>query len=206
MLADDHALIRGGISMLLGNMRDVEVVGEATDGGAAIDLAQRLKPDVTILDVRMKPVAGIEAAGVISARLPSTRIIMLSMHAEEEHVSAALRAGAHAYVVKEAAPTELEIAVRAVLDGRCYLSPRACEHLLKRFLKGPADSEELLTPRQKEVLQLISEGNGAKAIARRLELSVKTVNAHKAEIMRRLDIRGTAGLVSYGMRRNLDRA
>jgi DNA-binding NarL/FixJ family response regulator len=206
LIADDHALIRQGIGMLLGRMRDVEVIGEAADGGDAIELASQLRPDVAILDVRMRPIGGIEAAAGIKLRLPATRIIMLSMHAEEEFVSAAMHAGAHAYVVKDAAPTELEIALRAVLAGGCYLSPRACEHLLKRFLQRPEETASLLTARQREVLQLISEGNAPKVIARQLALSVKTVNAHKAEVMRRLDIRGTAGLVSYGMRNGLNRS
>jgi DNA-binding NarL/FixJ family response regulator len=211
LLADDHTLFRAGVRMLLGELTDVEIVGEASDGHETLSLVQTLKPDVIFLDIAMKGLNGIEVASRITHILPSARIIILSMHASEEYVVRALQAGVDGYLLKDSVPGELEFALRAVLRGDKFLSPAVSKSVVGGFL-GQHDSNpnrdpsptlvplERLTPRQRETLQLIAEGATTKEIAAKLKRSVKTIEAHRAELMNRLDIHDIAGLVRYAIR------
>jgi DNA-binding NarL/FixJ family response regulator len=210
VLADDHALVRAGIRMLLQNIEGIEVIAEADDGHEALRLVEQRQPNVVILDIAMPGLNGLEVAARITKSFPQVRVIMLSMHGNEEYVLQALRAGATGYLLKGARTAELELAVRAVADGETYLSPAASKHVVGDYVQrslnapAPAQSEprpaERLTPRQREILQLIAEGQTTKEIARTLTLSVKTVEMHRAQLMERLDIHDVAGLVRYAIR------
>lgn len=206
LLADDHALVRAGIRSLLADLPGVEVVGEAGDGHEALGLVRERAPHVLLLDIGLPGLNGLEVAARVAAAHPATRVIMLSMHAHDEYVQGALRAGAAGYLLKDASVPELELALRAVTRGETYLSPAVSKRLV-RELVGRRDAEprlaEALTPRQREVLQLIAEGHSTKEIAHRLGLSVKTVESHRAQIMERLDIRDVPGLVRWAIRAGL---
>lgn len=208
LLADDHELVRAGLRLLIDGLPDFEVVGEVGDGVEAVEAARRLQPDLALLDISMPRMSGLEAAAAIRTASPVTRVIALSMHASEQHFAAALKAGATGYVVKDSAVTELAVALRAVASGNHYVSPRISGSVMQslaRNLRGedPASSDPLLTPRQRQVLQLIAEGHNTREIADQLHLSVKTVETHRAEVMRRLDIRDVAGLTRYAIRAGL---
>lgn len=204
LLADDHHLVRAGIRSLLEDFPDFEVVGETGDGREAISLAHACQPDVILMDITMGSLNGLEAAARIVKECPAVRVIILSMHANEEYVRQALQAGASGYLLKDAATTELEIALRGVLRGETYLSPAISRQLVNLYLSGQADTTpEPLTPRQREILRLIAEGNTTKQIAALLNVSVKTVETHRAQIMERLDIRDIPGLVRYAVRHGL---
>jgi DNA-binding NarL/FixJ family response regulator len=211
ILADDHSLVRAGIRSLLQTLPDVEVVGEASDGHEAIEQVKELQPDVVFLDIAMKNLNGLEAASRITHNHPGTKVIMLSMHASEEYVLRALKAGVHGYLLKDSVPNELEVALRAVLQGETYLSPGISKLVVSDYLKrvsgevtNQADPEtsllQQLTSRQREILQLIAEGATTKTIAQKLNLSAKTVETHRTELMNRLDIHDIAGLVRYAIR------
>jgi DNA-binding NarL/FixJ family response regulator len=209
LLADDHALVRAGFRALLQDMADVEVVGEADDGHEALRLIAELHPDVAILDISMPGLNGLEVASRATKEHPQTRLIMLSMHADEEYVRRALFAGARGYLLKNADRGELELAVRAVARGDAWLSPAVSKKVVAAYGRGspaPKGPFELLTPRQREILQLIAEGLSTKEIAHRLAISVKTVETHRAELMRRLDIHDIAGLVRYAIRAGIVRS
>ena len=203
LLADDHALVRSGIRLVLQTLDGVQVVADTQDGRSALDLIDKLQPDVAVLDISMPDMNGIETATLIRSRFPQTRVVILSMHAGEEYVSQALRAGASGYVLKDAAPTELEFALRAVVRGETYLSPRISGAVVERSLRsanvatGPL---EALTPRQREILRLIAEGHSTKQMAAELGVSVKTVETHRALLMQRLGIHELAGLVRFAVR------
>lgn len=203
MLADDHALFRAGIRSLLLGLEGVEIVGEARTGHEALRMVAERKPDVLLLDVALPELNGIEVAERIRDR-PGTRVIFLSMFANEEYVLRSLRAGAAGYLLKDSTVVELEAALRSVADGGSYLSPAVSGHVLAAYLsrvgQGGVPSEPTLTPRQREVLQLIAEGHGTKEIAARLSLSAKTVETHRAQLMERLGIHDVAGLVRYAIR------
>ncbi len=206
LLADDHRLVRAGLRALLHSLGGVEVVAEAGNGYDALQLAEQHQPDVVIMDVGMQGLNGLEAAARMAKTTPAPRIIMLSMHANEEYVRRALRAGAAGYLLKGAEPAELEIALQAVMRGETYLTPAVSKHVIQNFLQGgtaASDSLQDLTPRQREVLQLIAEGHSTKNIAHRLNVSVKTVETHRGELMNRLDIHDVAGLVRYAIRTGL---
>ncbi len=202
LLVDDHELFRAGLRWLLADLPDVEVVAEAADAATGLELAARLGPDLVFVDISMPGMNGIELTEKLLLAAPRTRVIVLSMHASEFHVRRAMQAGAHAYLVKDAAPAELGIAVRAVLAGQHYLSPRA-----SGVMVGGADGSPggigVLTPRQREVLQMVALGHSTKLIARALDLSVKTVDTHRAELMRRTGIHDLAGLVRLAIRSGL---
>jgi DNA-binding NarL/FixJ family response regulator len=208
LLADDHTLVRAGIRSLLKGLENVEVVGEAGDGQEAVRLAESLRPDVVLLDVGMPGLNGLDVAARLATHDPSIRVLILSMHASEEYVLRALRAGCAGYLLKGSAVAELEIAVRAVARGETYLSPAVSKHVMDDYVRrtgGATDPIDALTPRQREVLQLVAEGNTSKDIADRLGLSFKTVEAHRAQIMERLGLHDVAGLVRFAMRMGLVR-
>jgi DNA-binding NarL/FixJ family response regulator len=192
-------------------MPGIEVVGEASNGREAIDLIKANPPDVILMDITMAEMNGLVATAQITHDFPQVRILMLSMHATKEYVTQALRAGASGYILKDAAPTELELAIRSVMRGEKYLSPAVSTHVIADYLHRASggttnradtarSSTTPLTLRQREILQLIAEGNTTKEIAAKLTLSVKTVETHRTQLMERLDIHDIAGLVRYAIR------
>jgi DNA-binding NarL/FixJ family response regulator len=210
LLADDHHLVRAGIRALLSSLPDVEIVAEAGNGQEALAALGRSKPDIALIDISMPGLNGLELAARASRDVPETRIVILSVHGDASHVAQALRAGAKGYLVKDAAADELPILIRAVMRGETYLSPSISRHVVEGFLGRSSalppestDAPALLTPRQREILQLVAEGRSTKEIASLLELSVKTVETHRAQIMERLDIHDLAGLVRYAVRAGL---
>ncbi len=205
LLADDHALVRAGIHSLLQGMREVQVVGEASSGEEAVELADRERPDVVLMDIAMKGITGLEAAAQMRERYPEVRVVILSMHAGEEYVLQALRAGAVGYLLKDAATGELELALRSVMRGESWLSPSVSRQVVEGYMHrtGGETAPEVLTARQREVLKLVAGGKSTKEIAFLLNLSVKTVETHRAQIMERLGIRDVAGLVRYALRTGL---
>ena len=201
LIADDHPIFRGGLSKLLQSMHDVQIVVEASSGRQAVELAGRLRPDIVVMDLAMADLNGLDATARIHAQHPDIRIIVLSMHANEEYVQQALGAGACGYVLKEAAPDEIRLAIDAVAKGETYLSAAIAKSgMAADGDAGKSGQAKPLTPRQRQILQLISEGKNVKEIAYQLELSVKTVESHRAELMERLGIRNAAALVRYAAR------
>ena len=203
LLADDHALVRAGIRSLLQTFQDIEVVAETGDGQEALTLIEQHRPDVVLMDIAMPGMNGLEVAARVAKDLPGVRVIILSMHNNEEYVLQALRAGSKGYLLKDAATAELEVAIKAAVRGETYLSPVVSKHVIGDYVRrvgGEASSLEQLTPRQREVLQLIAEGRTTKEIAQILNISVKTVETHRAQLMERLDIHDVAGLVRYAIR------
>jgi DNA-binding NarL/FixJ family response regulator len=206
LLADDHNLVRAGLRALLEAMPGVEVVGCVEDGRKAIELARERNPSVALLDIDMPGLNGLEAARRLRAESPQVRVVILSVHDNEEYVRQALRAGAAGYLLKDAAPAELTLALQAVARGETYLSPAISRRVIEDYLRGGPEAPtafERLTPRQREVLQLIAEGRSTKDIARLLDLGVKTVETHRAALMQALDIHDVAGLVRYAVRHGL---
>jgi len=203
LVVDNHALMCAGLRLLLREMDGIEVVGEAGDGRAAIDAVRRLHPEVALIDLILPRMNGLEAIRRIHALDPAVRIVALSMHSGTEYVGAALRAGACGYLVKDAAPQELENAIREAAAGGSYLAPRISREAVEAVLDRLAESgaaPDILTPRQREVLQAIAEGESTKQIAFRLGLSPKTVETHRAMLMSRLGVREVAGLVRWAIR------
>ncbi len=206
MLADDHALIRAGLRALLKSIEGVEVIAEASNGHETLEAVERRQPDVILMDIAMPGLNGLETAARILKRWPKVKIIMLSMHANDEYLRQALGAGAAGYLLKGADPAELELALKSVMRGETYLTPAVSKRLVQEFLQQdgePVKSQSELTPRQREILQMIAEGHSTKEIATRLDLSVKTVETHRAAIMNRLDIHDVPGLVRYAIRTGL---
>jgi DNA-binding NarL/FixJ family response regulator len=205
VLVEDHALVRAGFRALLGGIPGVEVVGEAADGREALaEIAARL-PDVVVMDITMPGLNGIQVIARLRVDYPQVRVIVLSMHDNEEYVRQALQAGAAGYLLKDSSPIELELAVRSVAHGGSYLSPAVSRHVVSDYLRRacterPSDG---LTARQREILQLIAEGRTNTQIASDLTLSVKTIETHRAQLMTRLDIHDVAGLVRYAIRSGL---
>jgi len=206
LLADDHALVRAGFRALLQSLPDMEVVAEAGDGREALRLIDLHQPDVVLMDIGMPGLNGLEAAARIIEESPHIRVIILSMHATEEYVLRALRAGAVGYLLKDAGTAELELAVRAVVRGEMYLSPAVSKHVIAEYVQrvsSEPNSLEQLSPRHREILQLIAEGQTTKEIAQTLDLSVKTIETYRTQLMERLDIHDIAGLVRYAIRMGL---
>ena len=206
LLADDHKLFRAGIRSLLQTLDDIEVVAEAGDGREALRLAAAHRPDVVLMDIMMPNLNGLDAAARIAHAYPHTRVIMLSMSADEDSVLKTLRAGAVGYLVKTADPAELELAIRAAMRGEKFLSSAVSEHVVSvclNRLDKEQTSLERLTRRQREVLQLIAESHTTKDIAKRLEISTKTAEAYRGELMRALDIHDIASLTRYAIRTGL---
>ncbi len=206
LLADDHTLVRAGLRKLLESMPDIHVVGEAGDGLALLALAEQLQPHLVLMDIAMPGLNGLEATARLIKVMPGIRVMILSMHQNEEYVRRALRHGAVAYLLKDSAPMELELAMTAVLRGETYLSPAVSKGVLDDYvhrLREDDQPSEHLSPRQREVLQLIAEGLSTKDIARRLDLSVKTVETHRTTLMRQLDVHEVTGLVRHALKLGL---
>ncbi len=203
MLADDHALVLGGIKGMLESSYDV--VGVAEDGRQLVRAAEELKPDIILLDISMPQLNGIEVARRLAKSLPDTKLIFVTMHADATFVTAALKAGASGYVIKKSAPRELVKAIEEVRRGRTYVTPLVTRGFVDSVL-APYESSETfgrLTPRQREVLQLVAEGHSIKEIAARLFISPKTVEFHKSRIMKALGLRNTAELVKYALKHGI---
>jgi len=205
LLVDDHALFRAGLRVLLQSFDGVQVVAEAGNGPDAIQLVERDRPNLVLMDIALPGPSGLEAAARITTSWPQVRVIILSMHSNEEYVRQALRAGASGYLLKGAEPPELEMALKAVMRGETYLTPSVSKKVVDEYLRqGAAQNKGVaLSPRQCEVLKLIAEGGSTKEIAGKLALSVKTVEGHRAGLMRRLEIHDVAGLVRYAIRTGL---
>ena len=208
LLADDHTILRAGLRMMLNAQPDIEVVGEASDGRQAIAEAQRLAPEVILMDITMPECNGIEATRQVKRLLPDVRVLVLTMHENEEYLFQVLRAGASGYMLKEAADTELISAIRVVSTGRFYLSPSAQTMMVSDYLQRVRTGEErdsygALTEREREILKLVAEGYTNNQIAERLFISPKTVDTHRTHIMDKLNLHSRAELVKYAMRRGL---
>jgi DNA-binding NarL/FixJ family response regulator len=206
LLADDHVLVRAGIRTLLEKIPDVEVVAEASTGREALDLVEKKSPNLVLLDIAMADLNGLEALSRIAKDFPDVRVVILSAHANEEYVIRALRNGAAGYILKDAATTELDLAVKSVGAGKTYLSPSISPAVLASYLERVGDVVsplEQLTPRQREILQLIGEGKNTKEIASSLEISIKTVESHRLQLMERLHIHHIPGLVRFAIRTGL---
>jgi DNA-binding NarL/FixJ family response regulator len=206
LLADDHALVRAGFRSLLESL-GARVVAEASDGHAALRLIEAHRPDIVLMDVAMPELNGLEAAARAAQLYPAVKVIILSMHASAEYARRAVRAGAAGYLLKDASIAELELALNAVMRGETYLSPAVSKHIMAvyRSMDGETNSLDQLSPRQREVLQLIAEGHSRKEIAEKLSISVKTFDTYRAQLMQQLDIHDVAGLVRYAARMGLVR-
>jgi two-component system, NarL family, response regulator NreC len=208
LLGDDHALLRLGLKKILEERPEWQVIAEAGDGRTAVRLALELSPDVVILDIGMPMLNGIEATKQIIRRLPNCGILILSMHADEAYVTQALRAGAKGYLLKDSAGTDLIRAVTAVATGKSFFSPAVAKVMLDDYVqrlaeKGVDDRYELLSEREREILQLVAEGHSSKAVAELLSISPATVETHRAHILQKLDVHSTAELVLFAVRRRI---
>jgi DNA-binding NarL/FixJ family response regulator len=203
LIADDHGIVRSGLRMLLERQMDIEVVGEASDGVEARDLAIRRRPDLAILDVKMPKLTGLQATREIRAQAPDVAVLILSMYDDERYLFEALKAGASGYVLKAQADSDLLEAVRAVERGEPFLTPEAQRALIQDVLGESSNRDEDLTPREQEVVKLVAEAHTNKEIAAVLHLSEKTVENHRSNAMRKLGMRDRVELVRYAIRRGL---
>lgn len=203
LLADDHSIVRQGFKMILDAQSDMEVVGEAANGRQAIEMAEQLRPDIVVMDVAMPELNGVEATRRLTALSPHSRVLALSMHKDSTYVREILRAGARGYLLKDSFDTDLLAAVRAIQKGEGYLSPGVSEAVLSDYRKQVTDPIDLLTSREREILQLIAEGKTNKEIATLLNLSVYTVDAHRGRVMEKLNLHTTGELVRFAMRNGL---
>jgi DNA-binding NarL/FixJ family response regulator len=205
LLADDHAMLRAGVRALLNEVPGASVVGEAGDGRELLGLIQTTHPDVVMLDISMPGLNGLEALDHIHREFPTVRCVILSMHANEEYVLKAIRSGAAGYLLKNSRPAELQQALESVRAGETYLSPAVARHVAEYLQRHGEGDDPLaqLTPRQREILQLIAEGQSTKEMAATLGISGKTVDMHRAQLMERLQIHDVAGLVRYAIRAGL---
>ncbi len=208
LLVEDHHVVRKGISYLLSLEEDIDLVGEAEDGNEAVKMAKDLCPDVVVMDITMPNFNGIDAVKQIKKAIPETKVMILTMHTREQYIRQALREGASGYLLKESTQEELANAIRTVHKGGVALSPSISRFVLKEYVrqadpKKAVDSLELLTDRERQVLRLIAEGKTNKEIAKCLSISKSTVNIHRTNIMQKLDIHDTAGLVRYSMEKGI---
>ena len=208
LLADDHKLMRAGLRLVVDQQPDLSVVGEADDGRQAVELAKSLKPNVVVMDIGMPNLNGIEAARQIGEMDPGAAVVMLSMHSDESYVLRALSAGARAYLLKDSATTDLVQAIHAVAEGKSFFSPAVSKVLLQDYMRklrrsGAEDSYDLLSPRERGVLQLVAEGKSNKEVASLLNLSVYTVETHRAKIMQKLNLKGVPELILYAVRKGI---
>lgn len=210
MLADDHAILRAGLKLVIDREPDMLVVAEAEDGRAAVDLVPGSEADVLVMDVAMPGLNGIEAARQILAKKPGLGVVILSMHSDESYVLRSLKAGARGYLLKESAETDVIAAIRAVALGKSYFSPKVTKLLQEEYIQrlqedGKEDSYEALTPREREILQMIAEGQVNKDIANKLNLSLYTVETHRGNILQKLGLRSAAEVVLYAVRKGIVR-
>jgi DNA-binding NarL/FixJ family response regulator len=208
LLADDHTVIRSGLRMVLEKQTDFEVVGEAGDGRQAVKMAQDLHPDVIVMDIAMPNLNGIDAAKQIVNQDSHVAVVILSMHSDEGYVMRALKSGAKAYLLKDSAEADLIRAVRAVREGKSFFSPAVSRMLLEDYVRqlqqrGAEDSYELLSPREREILQLIAEGKTNKEVAAMLNLSLYTVETHRTHILQKLNLHSVPELILYAVRKGI---
>jgi DNA-binding NarL/FixJ family response regulator len=203
LLADDHAVVRQGFKMILGAQSDMEIVGEAGNGREAVELAESLRPDVVVMDVAMPELNGIEATRRLASSTPHTRVLALSMHKDSVYVREILRAGARGYLLKDSVAADLVSAVRTVAQGEGYLSPGVSNAVLDDYRRHVTNPVDLLTSREREVLQMLAEGKTNKEIAGVLNLSVYTVDAHRGRIMEKLNLHSINELVRFAVRNGL---
>ena len=206
LLVDDHTLVRAGMRALLENLPGVEVVGEARNGREALELVRLESPNLVLMDLAMPDLGGLEVLPRIIKHFPSVKVVVLSVHANEEYVIRALRSGASGYMLKDSATVELELAIKSVARGETYLSPSIASTVIESYLQrvsGASSPLEELTTRQREVLKMIAEGKTTKEVASTLEISVKTVETHRLQLMARLDIHDVPGLVRYAVRNGI---
>jgi two-component system response regulator NreC len=208
LIADDHAIVREGVRLMLQSQPDVEVIGEAADGRTAVALVHELKPDLVLLDLSMPIMGGLEAARLIIHDAPGTRVLILSMHESDDHFFQALQAGASGYLLKRAAPSELLSAVRTVAGGDTYLYPSVAAKLVSDYLRltgtgTEKDSYDSLTAREREILALLASGASNREIAERLTLGLSTVQTHRSNLMHKLNLQTVSDLMKYAVRRGL---
>ena len=208
ILADDHAVMRRGLRLVLEEQEDFQVVGEARDGREAVALVEALKPDVAVLDITMPNMNGIEAARQISAKQLGVSIVVLSMHSDEGYVLRALKAGARAYLLKDSAESDLMAAIHAVGGGKAFFSPAISKLIVEDYMRQMAeheveDSYELLTAREREILQMLAEGRSNKEVASTLNLSLYTVQTHRSNILDKLNLHGIPELILYAVRKGV---
>src|ERR1700731_1150762 len=206
LFAENHPLVRAGIRALLEKIPNVEVIGEANSGREALEMIKSKMPNLVLMDIAMSELGGLEALPRITKDFPGVNVIILSAHANEEYVIRALRSGAVGYMLKDAATAELELAIRSVGEEKTYLSPSISRTVINDYLGrigGSVSPLEQLTPRQREILQLLAEGRNTKEIASDLDISVKTVESHRLQLMERLNIHDVPGLVRYAVRSGL---
>jgi two-component system response regulator NreC len=208
LLADDHKLMRTGLRLIVDQHSEFSVVGEADDGREAVALVETLRPDVVVMDIGMPRLNGIEAAAQIHEAHPEIAIVMLSMHSDEGYVLRAFKAGARGYLLKDSAEADLSRAITAVIEGKSFFSPAVSKVLLEDYMRklsrsGAEDSFDLLSPREREILQLVAEGNSSKEVAALLSLSTHTVETHRSNIMQKLNLRGMPELILYAVRKGL---
>ena len=208
LLADDHTVVRKGLRLLLESVPEFQVIADASSGREAVALAEQHMPDVVVMDVAMPILNGIEAARQITAKLPQTAVVFLSMHGDESYVLRALKAGARAYLLKDSAEYDLIQAVRAVSEGKAFFSPAISKMLVEDYMRqmrerGVEDSYELLTTREREVLQLLAEGKSNKDAAALLNLSLYTVETHRSNIFQKLNLHSGAELILYAIRKGV---
>ena len=204
LIADDHGIVRSGIRLLLERQTDFQVVGEADDGASAVELALSTRPDLCVLDVSMPRLTGLQAAREIRAQLPQARVLMLSMHDDERYLFEALKAGASGYVLKREADVDLVAAIRAIQRGEAFLTTAAESSLIRQWRDDGAEGPDIpLSPREEEVVKLIAEAHTNAQIAEILHLSEKTVESHRANVLRKLGMRDRVQLVRYAIRRGL---
>lgn len=208
LLADDHTVMRAGLRLLLERQPDLVVVGEAEDGRRTVELVETESPDVVVMDIAMPGLNGIEATRQIAGKRPEVSVVILSMHSDESYVMRALKAGAKAYLLKDSAESDLIRAVRAVREGKSFFSPAISKMLLEDYVRqieqrGEEDSYELLTTREREILQLLAEGKSNKDVANLLNLSIYTVETHRSHILQKLGLHTVPDLVLYAVRKGI---
>jgi DNA-binding NarL/FixJ family response regulator len=208
VIAEDHTIVREGLRSLLASHPRFEIAGEAEDGREAIKCAEQIQPDILLMDLSMPKMHGVDALREIKRRTPDTRIVVLTVHKNEEYIQASLEAGADGYVLKDATHAELVTAIETVLSGKPYLSPAVSEHVIKGYLEGKRSgrfdtSWDTLTPREREILKLVAEGYKNKEIAEMLCISLKTAEKHRANLMRKLDLHSVSALTAYAIEKGL---
>ncbi len=206
LICDDHALFREGVKTVLSAQPDIEVVGEASDGKEAVERAIRLGPDVVLMDISMPMLKGFEAVRRIRKGRPDVKVLILTVYDDEDMVARCLDSGAAGYVLKDSPPLQLVYAIQTVYQGEQFLSPKVLTGVVRQYISQPADFKggyELLSDREREILVLLAEGQSLKDIATQLNLSVKTVDAHKVNLMRKLDLHDRSELIRYAIRKRL---